>query len=46
LQGCTIKGLNTLEHSGFSSAFIKGIVASYEKASQLYKAKSKTETSD
>jgi len=36
-MGCTIAGLNKMEHSGFSSAFIKGIVASAEKAAVLYK---------
>lgn len=30
-KGCTIVGLNEMEHSGFSSALIKGIVASYQK---------------
>lgn len=30
-KGCTIVGLNTMEHSGFSSALIRGIVSSYEK---------------
>lgn len=30
-KGCTIAGLNEMEHNGFSSALIKGIVASYEK---------------
>ncbi len=30
-KGCTIAGLNELEHKGFSSALIKGLVASYEK---------------
>ena len=30
-KGCTIVGLNEMEHSGFSSALIKGIVTSYEK---------------
>jgi len=30
-KGCTIKGLNEMEHHGFSSSLIKGIVASYEK---------------
>lgn len=29
-KGCTIVGLNEMEHSGFSSSLIKGIVASYE----------------
>ena len=36
-RGCTISGLNQMEHSGFSSALIKGIVTSADKASQLYK---------
>jgi len=35
-QGCTISGLNQMEHNGFSSALIKGIVTSAEKAAQLY----------
>lgn len=30
-KGCTITGLNEMEHSGFSSALIKGINASYQK---------------
>ena len=30
-RGCTIAGLNELEHQGFSSALIKGLVASFEK---------------
>ena len=30
-KGCTIEGLNEMEHHGFSSALIKGIVTSYEK---------------
>ncbi|MDX2361169.1 MAG: pyrroline-5-carboxylate reductase [Crocinitomicaceae bacterium] len=30
-KGCTIVGLNEMEHAGFSSALIKGIVASYNK---------------
>jgi pyrroline-5-carboxylate reductase len=30
-QGCTIAGLNEMEHQGFSSSLIKGLVASYEK---------------
>jgi pyrroline-5-carboxylate reductase len=30
-KGCTIVGLNEMEHAGFSSALIKGIVASYDK---------------
>ena len=34
-RGCTIVGLNQLEHEGFSSALIKGIKASESKAAQL-----------
>ena len=30
-QGCTIAGLNEMEHQGFSSALIKGIVTSFRK---------------
>lgn len=30
-KGCTISGLNEMEHCGFSSALIKGIVASQRK---------------
>lgn len=30
-KGCTIKGLNEMEHNGFSSALIKGIVSSFEE---------------
>jgi len=30
-KGCTIVGLNEMEHRGFSSSLIKGISASYEK---------------
>jgi len=30
-KGCTIAGLNEMEHNGFSSALIKGIVKSYDK---------------
>lgn len=30
-QGCTIAGLNEMEHQGFSSSLIKGLVASYKK---------------
>ncbi|MCI4666604.1 MAG: pyrroline-5-carboxylate reductase [Bacteroidia bacterium] len=33
-KGCTIVGLNEMEHNGFSSSLIKGIVASYEKIAQ------------
>lgn len=34
-RGCTIAGLNEMEHRGFSSAFIKAILASAEKADRL-----------
>lgn len=30
-KGCTIVGLNEMEHAGFSSALIKGIVTSYQR---------------
>ncbi|HAL81343.1 MAG TPA: pyrroline-5-carboxylate reductase [Mucilaginibacter sp.] len=36
-SGCTIAGLNEMEHHGFSSAMIKGIKLSAEKAGDLYK---------
>ncbi len=35
-RGCTIAGLNEMEHQGFSSALIKGIVTSAVKAGSLY----------
>lgn len=35
-KGCTIAGLNEMEHNGFSSAFIKGIKLSACKAGGLY----------
>ncbi len=35
-QGCTISGLNQMEHHGFSSSLIKGIVSSAQKAETLY----------
>ncbi len=34
-QGCTIEGLNEMEHSGLSSSLIKGIVASYNKINNI-----------
>jgi pyrroline-5-carboxylate reductase len=34
-KGCTIAGLNEMEHQGFSSSLIKGIVASYTKISKV-----------
>ncbi len=30
-KGCTIAGLNEMEHQGFSSSLIKGIISSYKK---------------
>lgn len=35
-RGCTIAGLNRMEHEGFSSAMIKGITTSAKKAAGLY----------
>jgi pyrroline-5-carboxylate reductase len=35
-RGCTIAGLNRMEHEGFSSAMIKGIVTSADIAGKLY----------
>lgn len=35
-KGCTILGLNRMEHEGFSSALIRGITVSAEKAATLY----------
>ncbi len=37
-KGCTIAGLNEMEHHGFSSAMIKGIKTSAQKAGALYKS--------
>lgn len=36
-RGCTIAGLNEMEHQGLSSAMIKGIVVSAKAAAGLYK---------
>jgi len=33
-RGITIAGLNEMEHNGYSSAFIQGIVMSYERANK------------
>jgi pyrroline-5-carboxylate reductase len=33
--GCTIVGLNEMEHQGFSSALIKGIRTSFDKIKEL-----------
>lgn len=35
-KGCTIAGLNEMEHQGFSSSLIKGIKLSAHKAGELY----------
>ena len=35
-RGCTIAGLNQMEHEGFSSAMIKGVVTSAQKLTMLY----------
>ncbi len=35
-RGCTIAGLNEMEHQGFSSAMIKGILVSAKKAAGLF----------
>jgi pyrroline-5-carboxylate reductase len=37
-RGCTIAGLNEMEHKGFSSAMIKGILLSAAKAEGLYRS--------
>lgn len=34
-MGCTIQGLNEMEHQGLSSSLIRGIVASFEKISEF-----------
>ena len=34
-QGCTIVGLNEMEHQGFSSSLIKGIKTSFDKIKEL-----------
>lgn len=36
-EGCTIAGLNEMEHQGLSSALIKGIVTSFEKINTIKK---------
>ena len=36
-RGCTIAGLNEMEHQGFSPAFIKGLVTSYERILNMKK---------
>lgn len=36
-KGCTIEGLNEMEHKGLSSSLIQGMVASYNKISTIKK---------
>lgn len=36
-KGCTIEGLNEMEHKGLSSSLIQGMVASYQKISNIKK---------
>lgn len=36
-MGCTIEGLNEMEHQGLSSSLIRGIVVSFEKINQIRK---------
>ena len=36
-KGCTIEGLNEMEHKGLSAALIKGMVASFDKISNIKK---------
>ncbi|MGQ1890698.1 pyrroline-5-carboxylate reductase [Thermophagus sp. OGC60D27] len=38
-RGITISGLNEMEHQGFSSALIKGVIASFEKIENATKKK-------
>lgn len=34
-QGCTIEGLNEMEHQGFSSALIRGIMTSFQRITKM-----------
>ena len=36
-RGCTITGLNEMEHQGLSSSLIQGLVASFEKINEISK---------
>ena len=36
-KGCTIEGLNEVEHKGLSAALIKGMVASFDKINTIKK---------
>ena len=40
-QGCTIEGLNEMEHQGFSSALIKGVMASFKRITRMRKGSNK-----
>lgn len=42
-QGITISGINEMEHQGFSSAVIKGLLASYAKLDMISKKNKKQE---
>ncbi|MEL7005945.1 MAG: pyrroline-5-carboxylate reductase [Bacteroidota bacterium] len=37
-QGCTISGLNEMEHNGLSSALIKGLVTSFDRINEMKKS--------
>jgi pyrroline-5-carboxylate reductase len=37
-KGCTIEGLNEMEHQGLSSSLIQGIVTSFKKISEIKKS--------
>lgn len=34
-KGCTIVGLNEMEHQGFSAAMVRGVLASYQKIEKI-----------
>ena len=36
-KGCTIEGLNEMEHKGLSSSLIQGMVASFNKINNIKK---------
>ena len=36
-NGCTIEGLNEMEHAGMSSALMQGMIASFNKISNIKK---------
>lgn len=45
-MGVTIAGLNEMEHHGFSSSMIRGIVTSAEKAAKLYQRQANGDGND